>query len=62
MKKCFEEASLGNDFEKYNELGITPLNAQRSKEEHKQAILVLASELASMAAKKLSCGMKKTLK
>jgi len=39
MKKCFEENGLDCDFQKYNELGITPLDMQRSKEEHKRAIL-----------------------
>jgi len=58
VKKYFEENSVNCEFEKYNELDITPLNVQRSKEEHKRAIFVLASEMASMAAKKLSCGEK----
>ncbi len=60
VKECFEENSMNCEFEKYNELDITPLDMQRSKKEHKRAIFVLASELASKAAKKLSCG-KKTL-
>ena len=59
MKKCFEENDLDCDFQKYNELDITPLDMQRSKEEHKRAIFLPASELASKAAKKLSCGEKK---
>jgi len=58
VKKYFEGNGLDCDFEKYNELGITPLDMQRSKEEHKRAIFVLASEMASKAAKKLSCGEK----
>jgi hypothetical protein len=58
MKKGFEENGLDCDFQKYNELDITPLDMQRSKEEHKRAIFLLASELASKAAKKLSCGKK----
>ncbi len=57
VKKCFEANSLNCEFEKYNELDNTPLNVQRSKEEHKRAIFVFASEMASMAAKKLSCGV-----
>ena len=36
---------------RYNELGITPFQVHRSKEEHKQAIFVLGSELVSLAAK-----------
>jgi hypothetical protein len=58
MKMCFEENGLDCDFQKYNELDITPLDMQRSKEEHKRAIFLLASELASKAVKKLSCGKK----
>ncbi|MEA2033843.1 MAG: UPF0058 family protein [Euryarchaeota archaeon] len=49
VKKCFEENGLDCDFQKYNELDITPLDMQGSKEEHKQAIFVLASEMASKA-------------
>lgn len=48
------------NFQKYNELGITPLDMQGSKEEHKQAIFVLASEMASKAVKKRSCGKNRT--
>ena len=58
VKKYFEGNGLDCDFQKYNELDITPLDMQRSKEEHKRAIFLLASELASKAAKKLSCGKK----
>jgi len=39
---------LGCSFEKYNELGISPFQVHRSKEEHKQAVLVLGTELASL--------------
>jgi len=58
MKKCFEENGLDCDFEKYNELYITPRDMQRSKEEHKRAVFLLASELASKAVTKLSYGKK----
>ena len=45
------ENGLDCDFSKYNDLGISPFQVHRSKEEHKQAIFVLGTELASMAAK-----------
>jgi len=51
MKKYCEEHGLDCDFKKYNELAISPFQVHRSKDEHKQAIFVLGSELASMAAK-----------
>ena len=58
MKKYFEGNGLDCDFEKYNELDITPRDMQRSKEEHKRAVFLLASELASKAVKTLSSGKK----
>lgn len=48
LKKYCEESDLGCDFEKYNALNISPSQLHRSKEEHKQAIFVLATELASL--------------
>jgi len=51
VKKYCEENGLDCDFTEYNELGISPLQVHRSKEEHKQAIFVLGTELASMTAK-----------
>jgi hypothetical protein len=51
LKKYCEEHGLDCDFTKYNELAISPLQVHRSKEEHKQAIFALGSELASMAAR-----------
>jgi len=48
LKKYCEENGLGCSFEKYNELGISPFQVHRSKEEHKQAVLVLGTELASL--------------
>ena len=53
VKKHCEEQGLDCDFRRYQELGISPIEIHRSKDEHKQAIFVLATELASMAAKKL---------
>ena len=44
----YEEA--GCEFPKYNELDITPFQVHRSKEEHKQAVFVLATELVSNSA------------
>jgi hypothetical protein len=51
LKKYCMENGLDCDFSKYNDLGISPFQVHRSKEEHKQAIFVLGTELASMAAK-----------
>jgi len=51
VKKYCEEKGLDCDFTKYNELGISPFQVHRSKEEHKQAVLVLGTELVSMTAK-----------
>ncbi len=51
MKKFCEENSLDCDFSRYKELQISPFQVHRSKEEHKRAIFVLGTELASMAVK-----------
>jgi hypothetical protein len=51
LKKYCEQQGLGCDFSKYNELEITPFQVHRSKDEHKHAIFVLGTELASMAAR-----------
>jgi len=55
LKKFCEEQGLDCDFSKYNEMEISPFEGYRKKEEHKQAIFVLATELASMVAKKPKC-------
>jgi hypothetical protein len=51
LKKFCEQHGLDCDFSKYQELDISPFQVHRSKDEHKQAIFVLGTELASMAAK-----------
>ena len=51
VKKYCEENGSDCDFTEYNELGISPFQVHQSKEEHKQAIFVLGTELASMTAK-----------
>jgi hypothetical protein len=51
LKKYCEEKGLGCDFTKYDELKITPFQVHKSKDEHKKAIFVLGTELASMAAR-----------
>jgi hypothetical protein len=51
FKKYCEENGLKGDFSRYNALGISPFQVHRSKDEHKQAIFVLMTELASMAAR-----------
>ena len=52
FKKYCEEKGFDCDFTRYSELGISPFDLYRGKEEHKQAVFLLATELASMAAKK----------
>ncbi len=51
LKKFCEQHGLDCDFSKYQELEISPFQVHRSKDDHKQAIFVLGTELASMAAK-----------
>ncbi len=51
LKKYCEENGVDCDFAKYNELGISPFQVHRSKEEHKQAVFVLGTELASLVAR-----------
>lgn len=46
FKRYCEENHLGADFNNYTALDIPPLQVHRNKEEHKRAILVLATELA----------------
>jgi hypothetical protein len=58
LKKYCEEIGLDCDFKKYKELEISPFQVHRSKDEHKQAIFVLGTELASMAAKNHFTGCK----
>jgi hypothetical protein len=62
LKKYYEENGSGFDFSRYNELGISPFQVHRSKEEHKQAIFVLVTELASRAARDTLTETKKTSK
>jgi hypothetical protein len=50
LKKHCERTGLDCDFTKYKEMSISPFQVNRSMKEHKQAIFVLGSELASMAA------------
>lgn len=52
LKKYCEENDSYCDFTKYKELGISPFQVHRSKEEHKRAIFVLGTELASLATKR----------
>ncbi len=49
LKKYSEENGWDCDFWKYNALEISPYQADRSKEEHKQAIFLLGNELATGA-------------
>ena len=61
VKKYCEENGPTCDFTEYNELGISPFQVHRSKEEHKQAIFVLGTELASMTTKTRFSENKETL-
>ena len=62
LKKYCEGTGLDCNFTKYNELDISPFQVHRSKEEHKQAVFVLGTELvASMAAKTRFSENKETL-
>jgi len=60
FKKYCEESGLNGDFSRYKKLGISPFQVHRSKEEHKQAIFVLVTELASMAARETLTETEKT--
>ncbi len=51
IKKYFEENNIGNGFEEYSKLRISPFHVHRSKSDHKQAIFVLGNELATAIAK-----------
>ncbi|HDS45204.1 MAG TPA: metal-binding protein [Methanomicrobia archaeon] len=51
VKKSCEQRGLDCDFSKYRELNISPFQVHRSKDEHKHAIFVLGTELASLATK-----------
>lgn len=51
FKKYCEKNGVNYDFSKYETLEISPFQVHRSKEEHKQAIFVLMTELASLAAR-----------
>ena len=51
LKKYCEETGVDCDFKKYKELEISPFQVHRSKDDHKQAIFVLGTELASMAVR-----------
>jgi len=48
LKKYCEEQDLDCDFSRYNEMEISPIQVYRRKEEHKQAVFLLATELASI--------------
>lgn len=50
FKKFCEGNGMNGDFSKYDRLDISPFQVHRSKEEHKQAILVLGTELVAVMA------------
>jgi hypothetical protein len=50
FKKYCEENGVNGDFRRYNALRISPFQVHSSKDEHKQAILVLGNELVSSLA------------
>ncbi len=47
FKKYCEENGLVSDISKYDDLGISPFEMHRSKEEHKRAIITLCTELVT---------------
>ena len=49
VKKYCEAKGLDCDFSKYNDLGVTPSQVYRKREEHKKAVFLLAAEFAAMA-------------
>ncbi len=51
LKKYCEIEGVNCDFARYNELGITPFQVHRSKDDHKQAVFILGTELVSLAAR-----------
>jgi hypothetical protein len=48
VKKYCEAKGLDCDFSKYNDLGITPSQVYRNREDHKKAVFLLAHEFAAM--------------
>ncbi len=54
LKEFCEQNGLACDFVRYESLGISPFQVHRSKEEHKQAIFVLLSEIVSAMTRKNS--------
>ena len=51
MKKYFEDRKVGDGFPKYQSLSINPVHVHRSKAEHKKAIFILGTEIASILSK-----------
>ncbi|MEM2934365.1 MAG: UPF0058 family protein [Methanocellales archaeon] len=54
IKRYFEQNGMGGDFSEYNALHISPLHIHRSKAEHKHAIFVLGTKLASLISEESS--------
>jgi hypothetical protein len=48
MKNYFRNNGSYSNFEIYENLGISPVHVHRSKAEHKHAIFVLGSEIATI--------------
>ncbi|MDY6964574.1 MAG: UPF0058 family protein [Halobacteriota archaeon] len=60
LKKYFEANGMDDEFEKYQSLNISPAHIHRSKAEHKQAIFILGTELASLISDDEFSGSKRT--
>jgi len=60
LKKHFEDNGMNSEFEQYHSLQISPAHIHRSKAEHKQAIFVLGTELASLISEDEFSGSKRT--
>ncbi len=51
LKKYCELEGVNCEFKRYNELAITPFQVHKSKNDHKQAVLILGNELVALAAR-----------
>ncbi|MCW7077126.1 MAG: UPF0058 family protein [Candidatus Syntropharchaeales archaeon] len=60
LKDYFEKQGTNDDFSKYRQLDITPLQIHRSKADHKRAIFTLSNEIASFVADDELSGIART--
>jgi len=60
LKDYFEKEVGADEFSKYGQLDITPLQIHRSKADHKRAIFTLTNEIASLVATDEPSGLSRT--